>query len=1312
MRLALALLAVAPLLPAQKPNAVLVLRNSQVAPAALRAFEAKYGDVFTCTISNENLSVERLRQAKVLFLEHPSPAFLARLKAPALAAIRGGLRVATDVPDTVQRGWGIEPPLPLLRRLLPYWQNGGEDNLLNFFTALYVESGGPAQLAIAPPREAPKLGVYHPDAPRTFNNLTEYLAWYRTAKPNLGPLAVVTFFSTYLKNRDTGAVDALVGALEKQGLAAAGVFGWPHHTTEPAFAAPADDPPRILLSSTLSLSKPEDAPFLEKQNLHVISWIVTRDSYAVWSETDRGIPADRVATSLSEPERNGATDPILVATTETGPDGAIAITVPITERVEMAARRARRWLTLAEKPNAQKRLAILYYNNPPGKGNLGASYLNLAPSLEQVLTRLRAEGYDTGQRLPTADEILGQLERAGRNVETWAPGELRKMIEAGGTTLVPVELYEKWFAELPARFRQSINARWGQPRDAKLMAWVSPEEKKFFVVPGMFLGNVFLGPQILRASFAEYTNLQHSATLPPHHGYVAAYLYYRHFFKADAVIHMGRHGTLEWLPGKNAGQAGWDASEVILGDLPNVNYYIMDGDGEALQARRRSAAVDLSHLTPMLAHAGKEDRFTTLSKALGEWEQTHETAPALAAEYAATAWRELESTGLAAQLKLATLPRDEALERAAEFLESIEEAPIPLGLPTLGISPSEDRQREGFRAMLLSSFPLEDSRRHREQILAWADQTFAGETVDPDCTGAFHDKALRVLADGRLWLSRLRASAARELDMLPRILRAEFLPSGLVGDPIAVPDALPSGRNLHQGDPSRLPTPAAWELGRKLGDQLIAEHTKKNGKPPERISMVLWQGETGRNQGAMEAEALYLMGVRPEWNARGQVDRLSLIPEAELGRPRVNVLFTASGLYRDGLGDKIILLDRAARLAAAAGDNALSRQNKATERALLASGMAPEQAAELAGARVFASAPGSYGFGLNKFVEQSRDKEEPQTMAQLYLTKMNYAFTEKSWGANAPKLLEHQLRGNEVILHSRSSNLYGAADNDDVYQYMGGLRVASEAAGAKPELLINNFRRRGSERMETARNFLATELNARNWNPKWLKEMQKEGYSGAREMVKAVEYLYGWQATAAETIDPSVWKKTYDVYVADEYKLGLKEFFDRANPAAKQNLVARLLEVDQQGTYKFSDDERAALVKEYVQLVSQNGPACSANVCGNARLQKQVMSLAKNLAPDAAAKFEQEFANAANARPVPRKPATPAAPPEPADPYRGLKISMVKLKNFAAETQRIIGNNPRQSAGVGLALLLCSTVIAWTKRRRPFVLSNLDLSNS
>ncbi len=1307
MRLALALLAFAPLLAAQKPNAVLVLRNSQVAPAALRAFEAKYGDVFTCTITNESLSAERLRQAKVLFLEHPSPAFLARLKEPALAAIRGGLRVATDVPDTVQRGWGIEPPLPLLRRLLPYWQNGGEENLLDFFAALYVESGGPANLAIGPPREAPKLGVYHPDAPRTFANLTEYLAWYRAAKPNLGPLAVVTFFSTYLKNRDTAAVDALLAALEKQGLAAAGVFGWPHHTTEPVFVAPANDPPRILLSSTLSLSKPEDALFLEKQNLHVISWIITRDPYAVWSETDRGIPADRVATSLNEPERNGATDPILVATTEAGPGGAVAITVPIPERVEMAARRARRWLNLAEKPNAQKRLAILYYNNPPGKGNLGASYLNLAPSLEQVLNRLRAEGYDTGNRLPTAEEILAQLERAGRNVETWAPGELRKMIEAGGTTLVPVELYEKWFAELPARFRQSINSRWGKPRDAKLMAWVSPEEKKFFVVPGMFLGNVFLGPQILRASFAEYTNLQHSATLPPHHGYVAAYLYYRHFFKADAVIHMGRHGTLEWLPGKNAGQAGWDASEVILGDLPNVNYYIMDGDGEAIQARRRSAAVDLSHLTPMLAHAGKEDRFATLSKALGEWEQTHETAPALAAEYAATAWRELESTGLAAQLSLAALPRDAALEKAAEFLESIEEAPIPLGLPTLGVPPSEDRQREGLRAMLLSSFPLEDSRRRREQILAWADQTFAGDAVE-----ATADKDRRILADARLWLSRLRASAPRELDMLPRILRAEYLPSGLVGDPIAVPDALPSGRNLHQGDPSRLPTPAAWELGKKLGDQLLAEHTKKNGKPPERISVVLWQGETGRNQGAMEAEALYLMGVRPEWNARGQVDRLSLIPEAELGRPRVNVLFTASGLYRDGLGDKIILLDRAARLAAAAGDNALSRQNKATEKALLASGIAPEQAAELAGARVFASAPGSYGFGLNKFVEQSRDKEEPQTMAQLYLTKMNYAFTEKSWGANAPKLLEHQLRGNEVILHSRSSNLYGAADNDDVYQYMGGLRVASEAAGAKPELLINNFRRRGSERMETARNFLAAELNARNWNPKWLKEMQQEGYSGAREMVKAVEYLYGWQATASDTIDPTVWKKTYDVYVADEYKLGLKEFFDKSNPAAKQNLVARLLEVDQQGTYKFTDAERTALVKEYVQLVSQNGPACSANVCGNARLQKQVMSLAKNLDPDAAAKFQQEFTNAANARPVPRRTPTPAAPPEPADPYRGLKISMVKLKHLATETQRLIGNNPRAAAAVGASLLLVSFLIAWTKRRRPFVLSNLDLSHS
>lgn len=1203
---------------AEIPNVLMVIRNSQALPVALKTFTQKFGaHACRCDVmTEEQVTPERLSQARVLFLEHPTAPFLERYKDTALRLVQAGrMKVLTDVPEVVHRGWEMEPSLELSRRLLPYWHYGGEENLLAFLMAVWKEAGGPANVTVPAPVVVAIQGAYHPEAPKLFPNLREYLTWYRASHAGRGALAVVGFYPSNVKNRDLEAVDALIRSLEKRGLAAAAVSGWPNHTLSDVFQTPSGDPVRVFLLFTLSLGKPEDAAFLEKQNVHVVNLMVTRDSYEVWEKAERGVTAERVDSLLAQPERNGATEPILVATTEPGPNGGPSRTVPIPERVDMAAARAARWVTLAQKPHFEKRVVMLYYNNPPGKGNVGASYLNVPPSIRAVLKTLHDAGYRTGERLPETQDLLDQLERVGRNVENWAPGELNRMVEQGGLTLLSVRQYREWFDQLPERFRQSVNERWGPPEAATLMTLESKDGEKYFVIPGVRLGNVFLGPQLLRSSFAEYTNVQHSSTLPPHHGYVASYLWYRHQFQADAIVHMGRHGTLEWLPGKNAGQAGWDCSEVILGDLPNVNYYIMDGGGEAVQARRRGAAVDLSHLTPMLARTGLEARFQPLRDAIEQWTGTRDTSPLLAQQYADRMMTEAKRLGLREQLKLEALSSEEALKKIETFADSLEEQLIPLGLPTLGEMPPVDRQRDALAAYLGSGFSPEEGKRLRAQIEDWA-TVIAVQGGKPDLTtvadSTLREKAGRVVDGAFDWLARLRASPDRELAMLPRVLRGEFLPSGPVGDPIAVPDGLPSGRNLHQGDPALIPTKAAWEVGRKLAEQLLADQKKRKGHYPERISMVLWSGETGRHQGAMEAQALYLMGVQPEWNARGVVDRLRLMTDAEMaGRPRVNVLFTVSGLYRDSFADKILMLDRAARLAASAGDNAVSRASREVEAALRANGVSAEEAQEMAGARVFGTAPGAYGFGLQQMVEQSRDQEEPQTMTQLYLSKMNYAFTQKSWGAHVPHLLQNQLRGNEAIVHSRSSNLYGAVDNDDVYQYMGGLRMASESVGAKPELMMHNMRRPGHEHLETAKDFIATELNARNWNPKWIAEMQKEGYSGAREMVRSTEFLYGWQATAPETVAPEMWKKMYDVYVADEYSLGMKQFFSKANPAARQNLIGRLLEVDRQGTWRFSEAERSTMLKEFVTLTSQRGVTCSANMCGNRKLRAAIVAEAK-----------------------------------------------------------------------------------------------------
>lgn len=1221
------------------PKAVLVLRFAGAADKAVENFRQQYGNnTFQIVVAGEQNAASELLHADIAFFEHPNPQFLREIRPAMEASLQRGFIALTDTPEIINRQWNYSPPAEPNNRVRSYWDFGGVENLTNMLAVMYQAAGGARKIHIAPPKEEMVRGVYHPRAPRLFPNLKEYLAWYRKAMPSQGKLAVVTFFHNNIRSQETQVVDALLTALERQGLAAAGVFGWPHSTVTSVLETPSEDPVCVNLSFTLALSKPEDAVALERQGVHVIGLMTTRMSYDEWAKSDRGVTPDRLPTSLNSPERNGATDPIMVATQEADPRTGLAHIAPIAERIEMAAHRAKRWIVLREKPNREKRLVILYYNNPPGKGNIGASYLNLPPSIVAVLNKLHDAGYFTGNQLPSAEELIKQLERVGRNIELWAPGELERLVEQGGVTLIPVEQYRLWFNKLPKQFRDSINARWGPPEAARLMTLTARDGRKLFVIPGVRLGNIFLGPQLLRSSSEEYTNVQHSGTLPPHHAYVAAYLYYRHQFGADAVVHMGRHGTLEWLPGKNAGQAGWDSSEVILGDLPNANYYIMDGGGEALQARRRSAAVDISHLTPMLASGGKQEQFAALQKAIDNWTSTRETSPSLAAQYQDEALAEARRLHLDTQLSLPTDNADAAMEQIFAFLETTEEAPIPLGLPILGQMPDEFRQREGLLKLLQSGFTNDELKLVRSQLPAWSGDVFENRSphVPDSLSPELRAKVFKLFDEASTWLHNLHISPDRELASLIDVLNERFLPSGLVGDPLGVPAALPSGRNLHDTDPSQFPTKQAWELGKKMANQLIDRYRQEhNGAFPERTSMVLWSGETGRHQGTMEAEALYLMGVAPEWNARGTVDRVKLIADAELGRPRVNVIFTASGLYRDSFGDKILLLDRAARIAAAAGENALSKQNREVETELLAQGISAEDAKYLAGARVFATAPGAYGTGMSQMVEQSRDKDEHKTMTDLYLSKMNFVYTEKAWGTSAPHLFSSHLKGNQMILHSRSSNLYGVADNDDVYQFVGGLNIASKSVGAKPDILFNNLRARGKERLEDARHTLATELTSRNWNPKWIKAMKESGYSGAREMVNSVEYLYGWQATAPESVDPSVWKRTYDVYVADEHHLGLPEFLSKSNPHAQQKLYARLLEVSRQGIYQFTKQEQAKLLEGYVRSVSQQGVACSANICGNERLQKFVVQEgqtlnSQQLSQSDLSSFRQQFKQAAS----------------------------------------------------------------------------------
>lgn len=1201
---------------------VVLTRLSQSLPDALRLFEARWGaGRIALSYGDAAAPPADLDQADVV-LAYSLHSEEARALAPHIQPLLSrGVKVLAHWPEGAERHWNLKQDPAQLQAAVDYWNFGGAGNMARLLAFLHTRVAGRPGVEVEPPERQLTTGIYHPRAPEPFASFEEYSRWYSEQRlvaadaPKVG----ILFYHTNLKNRDMAHIDALIAGLESRGLGAVAVFGWPPTLCEPLLMGPSGSVVDALFALNLGFAKPDDAGFLARLNVHVIGLMTTRQSRREWLESPHGVRSDQLALQVSAPERAGATEPITFASTERSADGKSVVSVPIEERIERAVARAQRWIRLRRAPNAEKRVALLYYNSPPGKGNISASYLNVPGSLAALVRRLHEEGYLTGSHMLEERVLLRLLERSGRNIEQWAPGELESMVEAGQMTLVSMAQYRRWARQLPDTFRQQIDSAWGPPEKSTLMTIRSRDGKPYFVLPGLRLGNVFLGPQPLRSSFTRAAATQHDTTLPPPHSYVAAYLWLREQFRADAIAHVGRHGTLEFLPGKNTGQAGHDAAEAILGDVPAPYFYILDGGGESMTARRRGAATILSHLTPLLAPGGPQEEMRPLRLALEQYSKTQAETPALAAHYQAQAQAEIRRLKLDGQLGFDHDKTDwsEVSRRVEEWLDETESAAIPLGVHTLGAMPREDLRIEALAEFLRAGMQDTGPQLRNAPYQEWATVLAGGgtPTADPAWPPNLRGQVTAQIEAGRSWLQNLRASPTREMEEPVRVLRGEYLPSGPSGDPLRSPASLPSGRNLHDFDPSLIPTKAACALGRKLGDDLLERVRQQTGEAARKVSLVLWYGETIRHQGALECQALHLMGVEPLWNARGVVDDLRLVPDDELGRPRVDVVVTIAGIYRDGFPDKALLLDRATRMVQQSGDNPLSRNTQRAVEELRKKGLSEIQARRAASARVFGPAPGDYGGGVAHLAKQSRDAQEPGAVAEAYLRHNNHAYSADGWGESTPHALSTQLEGNQAIVHSRATNLYGVLDNDDFFDFAGGLSAATKRVngGRAPEIYVANLRRPGRERLDDFRHTLSTELQGRVWNPKWIREMQRSGYAGAREMADHMENIYGWQATTPEQVDGSVWEKNYEVYVKDRHGLGLKEYFARENPHARQYLLARMLEVDRQGSHRFTAEQRTVLVREYMRSVLSSGVGCSANTCGNRVLQRYVAGQARRL---------------------------------------------------------------------------------------------------
>jgi cobaltochelatase CobN len=1065
----------------------------------------------------------------------------------------------------------------------------GPENQLGLLK-LALGAAGVAGLAVPDPTPSLDFGYYYPttaaDGGRVFGDWASFDAWRRErglVKPGAPRVAIGFYKSTYYTG-DTATLDAVIAEVERQGAEAIPLFGYPGGVAFERLLLDEQGKSRadVGLGFLFRFVGPEAAESLAKLDIPVMNLVTLYGrSEKDWRESATGLSMFEGTFQVAVPELGGLVAPTVVGSRERILDFETGIAVvtnrPIASRVTAAVQRALKYAALRAKPNAEKRLALMYYNYPPGKANIGASYLNVAESLANILARLRAEGYDVGAADLSADAVLADITTKARNVGGYAPGELEAMLAAGNAVRVPLEEYSRWLGELAPALRAKMLADWGEPRDTELMA-ASDGGAASLIVPIVRYGNVVLLPQPARGWGEDAEKLYHAKDLAPHHQYFATYAWLRKDFGADAVVHIGTHGTLEWLDGKDVGQSEEDASDALLADLPDIYVYNVDVVGEGLVARRRGLATLVDHMVPPFTPGGLYPELAELGERINDYDQNLHKNPELAAAFADQIRSQVIALGIAKDLSLdlsaAGSLDDPTVHQIQDYIVALKGEQIPYGLHAFGRAP-EDAARATTVEAIVSA----------DRSLLPNDAKVLAADVD----------------------ARIVTSGTRELDSLQRALDGGFVPVGGGGEPIRNPDSYPTGKNFYGIDPEKVPKRASWELGVKLADEMLAEHLAEHGRYPEKVSFVIWGDETMRHEGVLESQIFWLLGTRPVWNDRDKVVDVEVIASAELGRPRVDIVIASAA---EGMFNNVtLLMDKAVQEVKALeeAENYVRKHYLATRAALIDLGYSEQDADKRAGVRIFDEPPGTYNLNTSGIAAASGTWDSDRGMGDDYLRKLGHGFGNGFWGEPMEDVFRMALSGTEKVVHSSSTMLYGALDNDDFFMYMGGLASAvRNLDGESPELVVTNTRDPAKPTMSSIDEFIGKEFRSRYVNPTWIEGMKKEGYAGAGAMREFVEYLWGWDATVSDTIDDAMWRETFDVYVRDKHNLELARFFDEKSPFAYQDITARMIETVRKGYWQADAETLETLLTEYIESVREHGVGCSENTCGNPRLLEYI----------------------------------------------------------------------------------------------------------
>ncbi len=1188
-------------------------------------------------------------------------------------------------------------PDALAKRLVAYYNSGGRANFDGFFASLAAHFAGRSAAGIPAPVVFPKTAIYHPRAPGlVLPDTAAYFAWKKP--PADAPVIAIALHQQYVASMQTAYLDDLIARIE-----AAGAVALPFYAPMldaaalPRMLAPEGRTlANVLINTQITLNPEGRRAEFERLGIPVVQAMTyRRGDEAAWAADPQGVALMDVPFYLAQAEFAGIAD-IQVASAVRREDEQI---VAIAPQAAAVANKALNLARLQRLPNAEKKLAVFFWNYPPGEKNLSASFMNLPKSLEGTLAALKAAGYRS--ETPQEAELIGNLQQLLSPY--YRDGQLETLLRNGLAELLPVRSYQAWLETLPGTVRQELAAKFGAPEKSAMA--IRRNGEFFFVIPRYKLGNLVLLPQPPRGERWEDKEkaLYHSTKAPPSHFYFAVYLWAREQFKSDALVHYGTHGTQEWLPGKERGLSVYDYPMLAVGDVPVAYPYIADNIGESLQAKRRGRATIVSHQTPPFRPAGLHEALTHMHDLLHAWLAQDEGAvkDRIKADLLAAVRKERIERDMGWTRERTDTEFAAFVDELHNHLHELAETAQPLGLHTFGRAP--DERHRLATVMLMLGRPYWEAAAAQagvakdeldEALIADYDKLHesapyrllqrhlvAGEPAEalPAALRAHIEQAKKWYAD---------IGAGNEQPALLAALAGRYIPTSYGGDPIKNPDAYPTGRNLYGFDPSRVPTKQAWAAGKDAAEKLLAEHARQKGAQPKKLTFSLWSVETMRHQGILEAQALWLMGVEPEWDQGGRVTGVKLVSREALGRPRVDIVLSATGLYRDHFPNAMKQLARAVELAAAASgpneaDNPIAENSRRIAAELEKQGL-PAAAAKRAGVtRLFSSESGRYGTGLDDATlatDTWKGKAEgDRKLARLYLARMQHAYgpDEAEWGKTGDELTGGRdvnlyaahLKGTEGAVLSRTSNTYGMLTTDDPFQYLGGIGLAVRYLDGKaPELYISNLRGR-NPRAEGAAQFLAKELATRNFHPGYIKGLMKEGYAGTLQVLDGMNNFWGWTAVAREIVRDDQWQEFADVYVRDKHKLGLAQWFERHNPHALAQTIERMLEAARQEYWQADPKVVAELKERYRDLARRHDVRSD-----NAAFEKYVGYGVSAVPP--ALTF---------APPAPTPAPAPPAPPQ----IEGMRLDKVELPPAA----------PSLALAVLLALGLVTGAGGWRQRR-------------